>query len=76
MNKEVFTNFVYQALEMVAVVSSLDCCLLVASLSRACSFSSMTNRFFLHDFVANRFVPGENCCDRMLANRTCMLSLE
>ena len=46
-----------------AVVSLLDCCLLAASLSRACSFSSTTNRSFLEDFVANNFVPGENCCE-------------
>jgi hypothetical protein len=47
----------------VAVVSLLDCRLLAASLSRACSFSSTTNRFFLDDFVANNFVPGGNCCE-------------
>ena len=71
---KVFTNFVHEALEISAVVSSLDCCLLAASLSRACSFSSTTNRFFLHDFVANNFVPGENCCECLfLMNRTCSL---
>ena len=37
------------------VVSSLDCCLY--------SFSSTTNRFFLDDFVADNFVPGENWCE-------------
>jgi hypothetical protein len=36
---KVFTNFVHEALEMLVVVSSLDCCLLAASLSRAFSFS-------------------------------------
>ena len=51
-----FTNFVHEALEILAVVYSLDCCLFSASLSRACSFSSTTNRFYLHDFVANNFM--------------------
>lgn len=35
----------------------LDCCLLATALSRACSFSSTTKRFFLDYFVANNFVP-------------------
>ena len=51
----------WRSRDRVAVVSSLDCCLLAASLSRACSFSSTTNGFFLDDFV--NFVPGENWCE-------------
>ena len=60
---KVFTNFVHEALEILTVVSSMDCCLLAASLSRAGSFSSTTNRFFLRDVGANNFVPGKNCCE-------------
>jgi hypothetical protein len=38
---KVFTNLVHEALEILTVVSLLDCCLLAAPLSqsRACSFS-------------------------------------
>jgi hypothetical protein len=61
-------------IDILAVVSSLDCCLLAAPLSRACSFSSTTNKFFLLDFVANNFVLGENFCECLcLMNRTCSL---
>ena len=36
---KVFTNLVHEALEILTVVSSLDCCLLIAApLSQACSF--------------------------------------
>ena len=49
--------------ERVAVVYSMDCCLLAASYSRACSFSSTTNIFLLDDFVADNFVPGGNSCE-------------
>jgi hypothetical protein len=37
-------------------------------------FSFTTNRFVLKDFVANNFVPGENCCECLfLIKRTCSL---
>ena len=64
---------------ILTVVSLLDCCLLAAPLSQLTSVfvfinSSTTNRFFLHDFVANNFVPGENCYkDLCFMNRTCSL---
>ena len=76
---KLFTNLVHEALEILTVVSSLDCCLLAAPLSQLTSVfvfinSSTTNRFFLHDFVANNFVPGENCYKCLcLMNRTCSL---
>ena len=76
---KLFTNLVHEALEILTVVSSLDCCLLAAPLSQLTSVfvfinSSTTNRCFLHDFVANNFVPGENCYKCLcLINRTCSL---
>jgi hypothetical protein len=72
--KELKATIYHEALDILTVVSSLDCCLLDASLSRACSFSSTTNKFFLHDFVVNHFVPVENCCECLfLMNKSCSL---
>ena len=53
-----FTNFVHEALEIVAVVSSLDCCLfnIAASLTSVFVFID-DKKIFLDYFVANNFVP-------------------
>jgi hypothetical protein len=63
--KSVYELCSWSSSERVAVVYSLDCCLLAVSLSRACSFSSTTNIYNIFSwwFVSDNFVPGGNCCE-------------
>jgi hypothetical protein len=48
----------------------------VSRISFTSVFSSITNRFFLHDFVANNFVPGENYCECLQTGFALSLPLE